>query len=172
MNVLAICGSTRAQSSNKRYLTAIGRLGHRWAYTLYEGLAALPAFNPDIDPDNPPPSVRALLELLSSSDGVVICTPEYAMGVPGALKNAIDWTVAASAFSGKPTALVTASLDGRRGHAALMETLKVIEARMSPETELVISHAQTKIDASGVITDSQTRDRLAALVEALEGLMG
>ena len=172
MRVLAICGSTRAQSSNKRYLTAIGRLGHRWAYTLYEGLAALPAFNPDIDPDHPPESVQALLRLLSESDGVVICTPEYAMGVPGALKNAIDWTVATSAFSGKPTALVTASLGGQKGHAALMETLRVIEAKMNVGSELVISHAQTKIDALGVVTDPVTRDRLLGLVNALEELMG
>lgn len=169
MNVLAICGSTRAQSSNKRYLTAIGRLGHRWAYTLFEDLAALPAFNPDLDL---PDTVREFLSLLSAADGVVICTPEYAMGVPGALKNAIDWTVAESAFSGKPTALVTASLDGRKGHAALMETLKVIEARMTPETELIISHAQTRIDPTGTITDAKTLSQVTAVVRALEGLMG
>ena len=69
------------------------------------------------------------------ADGVIICTPEYAHGVPGSLKNAIDWTVGTGEFSGKPTMLITASTDGKNGHKALLETLKVIEAKnISPFT--------------------------------------
>ena len=171
-NVLAICGSTRAQSTNKRYIEAVAALGHSlFSLTLFEGLGGLPQFNPDVDPDHPPGPVQDLLRQLTQADGVLICTPEYAMGVPGSLKNAIDWTVAVSTFSGKPVALITASLAGRKGHAALLETLRVIEARMTEDVELVISHAQTKINASSVITDDETLHRVTRLVHALDTLM-
>jgi NAD(P)H-dependent FMN reductase len=171
-NVLALCGSTRARSSNKRYLEAVERLaGPAWSIVSYEGLLLLPPFNPDVDPDHPPAPVQDLLDVLAAADGVVICTPEYAMGVPGTLKNLIDWTVATSAFSKKPTALITASLGGQKGHAALMETLKVIEASMTEKTQMVISHAQTKINADSVITDPAVLERVRTLVWALDGLM-
>jgi NAD(P)H-dependent FMN reductase len=142
--------------------------GPSWACRFYDGLAALPAFNPDLDP---PPAVQVFLDQLAWADGVLICTPEYAMGVPGALKNAIDWTVGVSAFSGKPTVLVTASLGGQKGHASLMETLRVIEARITEETQLVISHAQTKIDAQAVITDQETLERVTRMVQAFNHLL-
>ena len=171
-NVLALCGSTRARSSNRRYLEAVERLaGPAWTVLSYEGLLLLPPFNPDVDPDHPPAPVQDLLQVLAAVDGIVICTPEYAMGVPGTLKNLIDWTVAASAFSQKPTALITASLGGHKGHAALMETLKVIEARMTEGTQMVISHAQTKINTESEITDPETLERVRTLVRAFDALM-
>ncbi len=69
-------------------------------------------------------------EQLDDAEGIIICTPEYAHGVPGALKNAIDWTISSSNFPHKPTLLITASTDGKYGHAALLETLTAIEAKM------------------------------------------
>ncbi|TDW96734.1 NAD(P)H-dependent FMN reductase [Dinghuibacter silviterrae] len=142
--------------------------GATWKVTLFDGLAGLPAFNPDLDP---PSSVQDFLMLMAQADGILICTPEYAMGVPGSLKNAIDWTVGVSAFSGKPTALVTASLAGQKGHASLMETLRVIEARVTDETQLVIGHAQTKIDVASVITDPDTLERVTQLVRAFDDML-
>jgi NAD(P)H-dependent FMN reductase len=116
--------------------------------------------------------VLHFLGQLAAADGVLICTPEYAMGVPGSLKNAIDWTVATSSFSGKPVALITASLGGQKGHAALMETLRVIEARMTEDTQLVISHAQTKVDAQSSVTHEETLQAVTRLVHAFSDLMG
>ncbi len=104
--VLAICGSVRAQSTNKQYIELIARLaeepevlrgGEGWEVSMFEGLAGLPAFNPDIV--EPPPDVADFYAKVAGADGVLICTPEYAMGPPGVLKNAIDWTVGVSAFS-------------------------------------------------------------------------
>ncbi|GGA98240.1 NADPH-dependent FMN reductase [Puia dinghuensis] len=102
---------------------------------------------------------------LEAAAGVVICTPEYAHGVPGSLKNAIDWTVATCEFSHKPTVLITASTDGQYGHKALLETLRVIEAENIDRLQLLIPFARTKINGEGRITDGDT---LAAVKEIME----
>jgi chromate reductase len=86
---------------------------------------------------------------LKAADGILICTPEYAMGVPGSLKNAIDWTVSSMEFHQKPTALITASSVGQKGHQALLETLMVIEAQMVEESKLVIPFIRTKVNDEG-----------------------
>jgi chromate reductase, NAD(P)H dehydrogenase (quinone) len=82
--------------------------------------------------------------LISTATAVIICTPEYAHGVPGTLKNAIDWTVSANEFNNKPTALITASTDGTYAHNALLETLRVIEAKNIDRHQLLIQFAKLK----------------------------
>ena len=144
--VLAISGSTRLHSTNLNYIKAISELAADvFSVELFEGLLHIPPFNPDDDTDNPPAVITHFRNQLRNADGILICTPEYAMGVPGSLKNAIDWTVSSMEFSQKPVALVTASLSGLKGHAALLETLQVIEARITNSTGLVISFAKTKM---------------------------
>src|SRR5476649_843205 len=144
--VLAICGSTRESSTNLSLIKAIAILyKDTLEISIYKGLSAIPHFNPDIDNDNPPAEVAAFRGELKAADGILICTPEYAMGVPGTLKNAIDWTVSSCEFSHKPAALITASSQGKKGHASLLETLKIIEATITDETQLVISFAKTKV---------------------------
>ena len=91
----------------------------------------------------------------------------YAHGVPGSLKNAIDWTVGTSEFSNKPTLLITASTDGKYVHHALLKTLRVIEAKNIDELQLLISFAQTKIDIDKNIVDDKT---LADIMELLNNL--
>src|SRR4030095_11309838 len=83
---------------------------------IFEGLSDIPHFNPDRDTDDPPKKVADFRRQLKEADGILICTPEYAMGVPGTLKNAIDWTVSSCEFSHKPVALITASSAGPKGH--------------------------------------------------------
>jgi NAD(P)H-dependent FMN reductase len=78
--------------------------------------------------------------------------------VPGSLKNAIDWTVGSGEFSRRPTVLITASTDGRFGHAALLETLRVIEAGNVDRQNLLIQFVRTKVGADGKITDGGTLD--------------
>ena len=144
-NILAISGSTRQNSTNHRLITAIAGLCNKdFNIAFYNGLAKLPAFNPDDNDDNTATEVMEFRKQLNDADGVIICTPEYAHGVPGALKNAIDWTVSTNEFSNKPTILITASTDGRYGHKALLETLRVIEAKDIDQLQLLIQFAQTK----------------------------
>src|SRR5258708_18748498 len=92
-NIFAISGSLRLGSSNHAILNALGKMmPSNINYTIYNGLSEIPAFDPDLDNDNPPAAVSTFRKQLAEADGIIICTPEYAYGVPGALKNALDWT--------------------------------------------------------------------------------
>ncbi len=115
--------------------------------------------------------VADLRRQLREADGVLICTPEYAMGVPGTLKNAIDWTVSSAEFSHKPTALITASSVGEKGHASLLETLKVIEANITDGTQLLISHARLKVNRDHQITDEATLSQVRSLICELDQMI-
>lgn len=170
--IFAICGSTRQQSTNLSFIHAFAALSNDiFDLTIFESIANLPHFNPDLDNENVPAQVVDFRRQLGEADGVLICTPEYAMGVPGSLKNALDWTVSSSSFSQKPTALITASLSGLKGHAALLETLKVIEAIIPEELQLVISFAKTKINSENTITDSDTLQAVKNLVLAFSKII-
>ena len=105
MRVLAISGSLRRASTNTAALEALARLAPEGVKVLvYRDLAKLPPFNPDDDvEDRPKPEpVETLRTLVGASDAIVIAAPEYAHGVPGVLKNALDWLVASETFAGKP----------------------------------------------------------------------
>jgi len=135
-------------------------------YIIYDGIRNIPAFDPGIDNDNSPAPVADLREQLTQADGIIICTPEYAFGVPGALKNALDWTVSSGSFSGKPTALITASTGGENAHEAMIKILGAIDAKISPNTTLLIQFVRSKMDSSGIITDPDTSQNLKTLIEA------
>ena len=170
--VLAISGSIRQHSTNHKYIKAIELLaGDAFEVHLFEGLAELPHFNPDMALENVPKQVLAFRELIANADGILICTPEYAHGVPGSLKNAIDWTVTSADLDGKPTLLITASTDGREGHKSLLETLHVIQAGSVKKLQLLISHAQTKINAQHEITDSVLLKNLKELLILYNSLL-
>lgn len=170
--VLAICGSTRAQSSNLNLIKAFAALAKDlFEVEIFTGLAELPQFNPDLDTENPAPEVADFRNQLKAADGILICTPEYAMGVPGSLKNAIDWTVSSMEFHQKPTALITASSVGQKGHQALLETLMVIEAKMVEETKLIVPFIRTKVNDEGVITNENTLNEVKTLIQAFSNLL-
>ncbi|HEY4108716.1 NADPH-dependent FMN reductase [Puia sp.] len=131
---------------------------------LYDAIGRLPYFDPGLIDEGVPQEVIAFREKLAGADGVLICTPEYAHGVVGSLKNAIDWTVATADFSHKPTVLITASTDGRFGHAALLETLRVIEAESIDRLNLLIPYVRTKVGPDGKITDAGTLEAVKQLM--------
>lgn len=164
--VLAISGSTRRQSSNHLLLRAIGVLmKNEFDVVHFDGIAGLPHFDPDVAEEQVSVPVRAFKQQLRDAAGIIICTPEYAHGVPGVLKNAIDWTVSSGEFSGKPTVLITASTDGRYGHTALLETLRVIEAVDVDQLQLLIPFIRTKVSEAG-ITDEMTLTEVQGVMEA------
>ncbi len=165
--ILVLNGSTRANSTNGLFIEAILRLAADHAqFTLYPSVADLPHFNPDLDVDPAPPEVAHFRRLLGEADGLLICTPEYAMGVPGSLKNALDWTVSSADLRLKPIMLVTASLSGEKAQASLLETLTVLEGALSPETTVLVQFARTKVDANANITDAQARSDLQSALDA------
>lgn len=166
--ILAVNGSTRARSTNGLFIQAITHLvGDRAQVVLYPSVADLPHFDPDLDVDPAPPAVAEFRQQLKEADAVLICTPEYAMGAPGSLKNALDWTVTSADLRQKPVMLVTASLSGEKAHASLQGTLLVLEAVLRPGTTVLIPFARTKVSAEGTITDAGVQRELSAAVEAL-----
>jgi chromate reductase len=166
--ILAISGSTRQNSSNLSLIKAIIELfAEGLDIKIFEGLSKIPPFNPDIDNDHPPKEIAEFRRQLSEADGILICTPEYAMGVPGTLKNAIDWTVSSCEFSHKPVALITASSEGHKGHLSLLETLRIIESDIPDDSQLLISFVKTKVSSEGKITDKQTSEQVKKLMISL-----
>ncbi|MBC7901832.1 MAG: NAD(P)H-dependent oxidoreductase [Gemmatimonadaceae bacterium] len=166
--LLAISGSTREKSSNLLIIQAIAKLMPEDAeLEQSNGIDTLPHFNPDIDYDNPPQAVTDFRDQIQLADAILICTPEYAMGAPGSLKNALDWLVSSSSFSKKPVALITASLSGHKAHASLLETLKMIDSDIDESTSLLISFIKTKVNEQAVITDAEA---LAAVKSVLAQL--
>jgi len=162
--IFAISGSLRAGSSNHKVLQFIGSLlTVDINYHIYDGLATIPPFDPGLDNDTPPEQVTALREAITNADAVIICTPEYAFGIPGQLKNALDWMVSSASFSGKPTALVTASTGGENAHAALLKVLGAIDCNIIEGGTLLIPYIRSKMDSEGNITDDDTSNSLKNL---------
>lgn len=171
-NIFAISGSLREGSSNHSILQFLARIiPTEDNYTIYDRLRDIPAFDPGIDTDSLPAPVADFREKLSQADGIIICTPEYAFGVPGALKNALDWTVSSGSFSGKPTALITASTGGENAHEAMIKILGAIDAKLVPETKLLIQFVRSKINASGNVTDPDTNQKLKTLIDTFMNLL-
>jgi chromate reductase, NAD(P)H dehydrogenase (quinone) len=167
--IIALCGSNRKLSLQGNYIHAFALLSKDiFDIEIYEDLDQMPHFNPDLDNETPPEKIIHFRNALKSADGIVICTPEYAMGIPGTLKNAIDWTVSSCEFSHKPTALITASSMGEKGHAALIEVLKIIEANITDETQLLISFAKTKINHEGQIIHETTANEVIHLIQSFK----
>lgn len=165
--VVAICGSTRQSSSNLSIIAEIKELfSEELDIQLVEGLSDIPHFNPDLDNENPPQKVSGFRAHLKGADGILICTPEYAMGVPGTLKNALDWTVSSMEFSKKPVALITASSVGEKGHRSLLETLHVIESDLPESSQLLVSFVKTKVK-QGKIVDAATLEQVKGVMRSL-----
>jgi chromate reductase, NAD(P)H dehydrogenase (quinone) len=121
IRILAISGSLRQVSSNTNLLdTAISLSPANVEIKLYRGLGDLPHFNPDLEPYIPP-AVTDLKQQMVWCDGLLISSPEYAHGVPGVLKNALDWLVSGFEFIDKPIALFNASPRATHAQAALTE---------------------------------------------------
>ncbi len=168
IKILAISGSTRKTSSNLNLIKAIADLASEtFTVNIFDRLSDLPHFNPDLDNENIPEQVTEFRRQLREADGILICTPEYAIGVPGTLKNAIDWTVSSMEFSKKPVALITASLSGETAHNSLLGTLLIIEAKMTNNTQLLISFIKTKVNDDSKITDKETLNSVTRLIQSL-----
>lgn len=141
-------------------------------FRVYDGLASLPHFSPDLDGDEAEPheAVYEWREKLRSADAVIICTPEYARGVPGSLKNALDWVVSSGEFVNMPTAVISASPHAEGGAAALASlilTLKMMSAAIPDEATLAVPHVSKKLGPDGCMMDVNTLSSLRNLVRVL-----
>jgi chromate reductase len=168
--VLAISGSLRRASINTAALEALARLAPEGVHVLvYRDLVKLPPFSPDDDQeDEPKPEpVETFRQLVGASDAIVIAAPEYAHGLPGVLKNALDWLVASETFAGKRVVLVNASPRAFHAQADLREILSTMAARLMPEAFVTLPLTGKTVTAADVLADATCARRLKESLEAL-----
>jgi chromate reductase len=168
VRILAISGSLRQTSSNGALVAAVARLAPDTVdVCIYTELENLPPFNPDRDTDGAPAAVGRFRAALGACDAVLISSPEYAHGVPGVLKNALDWVVGSGELVDKPIALINASGRATHAWASLAETLTVMSAHLVPDASIVVPLEGRAMDADGLVGDAERSRALLRAVEAL-----
>ncbi|OZB91600.1 flavoprotein [Paenibacillus sp. XY044] len=171
MKITAISGSLRRQSSNTSLLHALIPLApETMEISIFEGIGDMPHFNPDMDGDEPVPSVARFRDTIRQADGVIICTPEYAHGVPGVLKNALDCLVSSGEFVYKPVAVVSGSpieTGGEKAHQSLLMTLGMMTAELVEGGSFTVPFLNQKL-RGGEMIDEELKERLKGMLGKLE----
>ena len=172
--VLLICGSLRAESTNAAALRTAAALAiHEVETTAYSGMADLPHFNPDDDREGvePHPAVASLRQAIARADAILICTPEYAGALPGALKNLLEWTIGDGGTYGKPVAWINVSgpaapTGGGDAHDSLRKVLTYSGANIVESACLRVPLERQMVRSDGLISDAHAREQIAhALAE-------
>jgi chromate reductase len=175
MRVLGIAGSLRAGSFNRALLRAAVEVAPAgMEIRIFEGLAAVPLYDADVEAKGDPEPVVVLKNAIRDADALLIATPEYNYGVPGVLKNAIDWASrppGKSVLNGKPAAIMGASPGGvgtARAQLALRQSFVFTDTRALLRPEVMVARVQEKVDAQGRLTDDKTRGFIRDLLMALQ----
>jgi chromate reductase len=170
-NVVGFAGSLRSGSYNRALLRTAKDLAPLSLQIMICELDGIPLYNEDVEAAGAPPSVVRLREAVRESDALLIATPEYNHGVPGVLKNTIDWLSRPSrnnALNGKIAAVMGASLGmtgTARGQAQLRQALGATNTYALLQPEVLVAHAHEKFDADGRLTHQATREVLATFLE-------
>lgn len=171
LRVIGIAGSLRRASYNRALLCAAQQLTPPSLLIEVEVLDDVPMFNADLDASATPEAVLRLRRAVREADALLLVTPEYNHGVPGVMKNAIDWLsqpLAQSALDGKPTALMGASTGAAgtaRGQSQLRQSFVLTNTPAMLRPEVLVGRAQDKFDAAGRLVDEATRRFLRGFLE-------
>lgn len=178
LNLVTISGSLRRDSFNTALLENIPELAPSGLTFRRLEIRNLPVLNEDLEIDNmPPEAVLALQREIRASDGIIIATPEYNHGLPGGLKNAIDWLSRGPAphgLYGVPSAILGASngtIGTTRSQSQLRQTLAALNSPAMPQPQVLVARAQDKIDDAGKLTDESTRKFIRGWLVAVETWM-
>ncbi len=164
MKILALSGSLRAVSINSALLRAAARLAPpEMSVTVFAGLGDLPLFNPDYEAC-PPNVVQNFRSQVAEAGALLIASPEYAHGVTGTIKNALDWLVGFESFAYKPVAVLNASPRAHHADASLRETLKTMAAVVVEPASISIPLLSANLDEDGMVS---TPSVAASIQEAL-----
>ena len=167
LNFLAVSGSLRVASLNSALLrVACGLTPPGVAMALYPGLHELPLFNPDLEPELIP-AVRRWREAVGRCDALVIASPEYAHGISGPMKNALDWLVAGEEFVHKPLALWNASPRATHAHAALREVVSVMSAHLVEPAFVTVPVVGARLGEADIAAQPQVTAPVLAALAAL-----
>ncbi|MEU5721503.1 NADPH-dependent FMN reductase [Micromonospora sp. NPDC047738] len=177
-SVLALSGSLREASFNSALIRAAQRLAPAgMTIERYRDLGAVPPFNEDVEPA-PPAAVMDLRERIAAADALLIATPEYNYGVPGVLKNALDWasrpsfpiTSWVSPLAHKPIAIVGAAPTGMgtvRAQLQLRQLFLWTDSAVVTKPEIIVTNAHEKLGQDGTVKDETTETLLRTLLDAL-----
>lgn len=132
---------------------------------IYHRIAELPHFNPDMDHEQVAAPVAELRDKINRARGVLICTPEYVFSLPGSFKNALEWMVSTVVFSNKPTALITASASGIKGHEELQLIMRTLGTHTTNGMQICIGGIRGKLDEAGNIKDPDLAAQLHTMME-------
>lgn len=169
---MAINGSASARSSNEKLIERFAAMTKDcFRVAVFNDLKVLPPFDPELSTDNPPQIILDFRRSIETAVGVLICTPEYVFSIPSGLKNALEWCVSTTVFSGKPTGLITASAHGEKGHAELQLIMETLAAKFTVDTTLLIRGVKGKIDSQGHLSDDKTKEDFTTLVAAYKHLI-
>src|SRR3954466_10832939 len=172
ITILGICGSLRKASYNRGALRAAQTLCPEGAKLEIFELDGIPVFNQD-DERNPPARVAEFKQRIRAADAILIATPEYNYGMPGVLKNAIDWAsrpYGDNAWDGKPVALMSAALSvagGIRAQYQMRQAFVFLNMDAVVQPEVAIGNAPQRFDAAGQLTDETSKKMIAQLLQNL-----
>jgi NAD(P)H-dependent FMN reductase len=177
MKILAISGSLRAVSHNTSVLQAARHLAPAGVdVELFEGIGNLPFFNSDLEAGHLPEEVARFRTIIGTADGLLISSPEYARGVSGVMKNALDWLVGSHQFPGKPVALINTSPRATHALGSLTITLETMSAQLIKDASITLPLLGTTNDADSIAEDPDLagplRGALERYVRAIEALAG
>ena len=172
MKIVGIAGSLRESSSNGTLLKIIASIPDPEVhFEIFRGLGKLPFFSPELDDGNTSKEVAEFRAFLKNADGIIIATPEYAFGMPGVLKNALDWTVSSGEFDKKPVAALSASPTyggGDKAHASLLLVLGALSARVVAKASFPIPAIYKRISKTGEVVDPAIVELLAGVLSELK----
>jgi chromate reductase len=172
LEVLAIAGSLRRNSFNRRLLHAAAtRAPVGLSVSIYDELSSVPLFNEDLEAGGVPDGVAHLHTAVLRADGILIATPEYNQSIPAVTKNLVDWLsrCAPDALAGKPVAIMGATpgpWGTRLAQAALRQTLTACGALIMPGPQIYLRNAAEAFDAEGALTDQRIGALLTSFDEA------
>lgn len=161
MKLLAISGSLRKSSYNSAAIEALKLLAPDPIHIHIEDIGALPLFNPDNE-DKTIPALRALKASLNESAGIIIASPEYAHGISGALKNALDWLVSGAEFPNKPIMLINTSPRASHAQAALVEVLTTMSGIIIEPACLSVPLLGSNLDTKGIVATAEIAEALGS----------
>ena len=170
--ILGFAGSLRKGSYNKALLRAARELVPEGAELEIFDLEGIPPFNQDLE-NEPAEKVKEFKAKIRAADAILIATPEYNYSIPGVLKNAIDCAsrpYGDNAFEHKPVAMMGASsgmMGSARAQYHLRQCFVFLSCFALNQPEVMVAHAQEKIDRDGKLTDQKTRDSIRQLLESL-----
>ena len=148
MNILGISGGLRQNSSNAALLRLVKSMLSRHSWTMAD-LSVLPYFDPDLQyAENTPPAVTELRKTAGNADLIIICTPEYAHGIPGILKNALEWMFCELTMK-KPVAVIVGALQGDWARKHLLDVLPTMDFQFGEDDSLILRGVRSRISSDG-----------------------